>query len=93
MPCCLFVACQHCSIRLFLNPPYLLSPPSSTLRRSTLQSTFQDPVIAADGFTYEREAITNWLATFSHCSPVTGLPLPHMLLVSNIALRNRLWME
>ena len=46
-----------------------------------------DCVIAADGFSYEREAITNWLQD-SSVSPTTGQPLQHKRLVSNVLLRN-----
>jgi hypothetical protein len=35
----------------------------------------RDPVIATDGFTYERSAIAAWLAR-SATSPMTNLPLP-----------------
>jgi len=44
------------------------------------------PVIAADGHTYERAAIDQWLRT-SKMSPMTGLELPHNNLVPNLALR------
>ena len=40
----------------------------------------------ADGFTYEREAITQWLAGHS-TSPMTGEPLDSKVLVANRALR------
>merc|ERR1719476_222002 len=45
-----------------------------------------DPVVSADGYSYERAAIEQWLAT-SRKSPVTGLQLPHKHLVPNQALR------
>ncbi|CAF3993022.1 unnamed protein product [Rotaria sordida] len=35
------------------------------------QEIFIDPVIASDGQTYEREAITEWVNLY-HCSPMTG---------------------
>mmetsp|Transcript_11075 Transcript_11075/g.26595 ORF Transcript_11075/g.26595 Transcript_11075/m.26595 type:complete len:556 (-) Transcript_11075:191-1858(-) len=44
-----------------------------------------DPVVAADGHTYERIAITRWLKT-SDKSPMTGSVLPHKGLVSNYGL-------
>jgi len=34
------------------------------------------PVVAADGHSYERRVIEDWLATHD-TSPLTGLPLPH----------------
>lgn len=47
---------------------------------------FVDPVVAADGHTYERASIEEWFA--KQCtSPLTGAPLPHRFLVSNVALR------
>ena len=46
-----------------------------------------DCVIAADGFSYEREAITSWLQR-SNVSPTTGQPLQHSRLVPNVLLRN-----
>ena len=47
----------------------------------------QDPVIAADGHTYEREAIEQWLVN-NITSPKTNLPLISTNLIANIALRN-----
>lgn len=46
-----------------------------------------DPVMAADGHSYERKAITAWLRAHD-TSPTTNLPLPHKLLVDNHALRS-----
>ena len=46
-----------------------------------------DCVIAADGFSYEREAIASWLQ-HSSVSPTTGQPLQHRRLVPNVLLRN-----
>ena len=47
----------------------------------------RDPVVAADGHTYERTAIARWLLT-SNRSPLTGLILPHRQLVPNYMLRS-----
>ena len=44
-----------------------------------------DPVVAADGHTYERNAIARWLQT-SDKSPLTGSLLPHKNLVPNYVL-------
>ena len=44
-----------------------------------------DPVVAADGHTYERIAIARWLKT-SDKSPMTGSILLHKELVSNYGL-------
>lgn len=51
-----------------------------------VQAFFMDPVIAADGVTYERSAMVAWLRT-SSISPSTRLPLVHTRLVSNVAIR------
>lgn len=47
-----------------------------------------DPVIAADGFSYERAAIQDWLTRGRGTSPMTGEVLPHRTLVPNFALRS-----
>ncbi len=45
-----------------------------------------DPIIAADGHTYERAAMQSWLKR--HCtSPVTGAALAHANLVPNVVIR------
>ncbi len=44
-----------------------------------------DPVVAADGHTYERRAIVKWMQT-SNKSPLTGEVLGHSQLVSNYML-------
>lgn len=46
-----------------------------------------DPVICADGHTYERDAITNWLQS-NRTSPMTRQNLPSLTHTPNIALRN-----
>ena len=53
----------------------------------------QDPVVAADGITYDRSTIQGW---FDNCvqnnkpatSPNTGAILPHTYLIPNNALKN-----
>ncbi|CAI5955371.1 unnamed protein product [Closterium sp. NIES-64] len=45
-----------------------------------------DPVVAADGFTYERKSIEEWLKT-NDTSPSTYEPLPHKYLTPNHSLR------
>jgi len=47
---------------------------------------FIDPVMCADGHTYERAALARWLRE-SMTSPVTGLPLATAHVVTNHALR------
>ncbi|KAL1528195.1 hypothetical protein AB1Y20_009554 [Prymnesium parvum] len=46
-----------------------------------------DPVSTADGFSYEREAITKWLHDH-RTSPLTGAQLEHTELIPNLALRS-----
>jgi hypothetical protein len=47
----------------------------------------EDPVVVADGHSYERRAIEAWFARGHRRSPRTNLPLPHPVLVPNRALR------
>ncbi|CAI5465475.1 unnamed protein product, partial [Closterium sp. Yama58-4] len=47
----------------------------------------RDPVVAADGFTYEREHIARWMAT-SGVSPSTGQQLQHTCLTPNNVLKS-----
>ena len=39
------------------------------------QAVMEDPVVAQDGFAYERNAIARWLASGRASSPMTNLPL------------------
>ena len=48
-----------------------------------------DPVILADGYSYERSAIEAWLADYT-TSPVTGQKLAHKDVIPNISLRQSL---
>lgn len=50
------------------------------------KTTMVDPVICLDGHSYEREAITIWLAAHN-TSPATGAVLENNKLIQNIALR------
>ena len=53
-----------------------------------------DPVVAADGYTYEATAIAAWMARHS-TSPMTNLPLAHSGLTPNLVLRSAIkeWQE
>jgi len=58
-----------------------------------VQVRMRDPVIAADGQTYERSAIQGWLAAMGSGpprSPVTGQPMPTAALLPNLAIRELL---
>eukprot|EP00041_Stephanoeca_diplocostata_P043006 m.11908 g.11908 ORF g.11908 m.11908 type:complete len:456 (+) comp9173_c0_seq2:957-2324(+) len=50
------------------------------------QDVLADPVIAADGFTYERAAMETWLGK-NNTSPLTGMVLSHKNLTPNLTLR------
>lgn len=52
------------------------------------QEVMSDPRIAADGFTYEAEAITGWFDSGRDTSPMTNLKLEHCELTPNRALRS-----
>ncbi|KAK6502352.1 hypothetical protein TWF506_002933 [Arthrobotrys conoides] len=58
---------------------------------------FRDPIVAADGFTYERRAIERWFATTSNktYSPSTGGELTNTQLRANVSTSKEIeqWME
>jgi len=47
----------------------------------------QDPYTAADGYTYERDAISGWLDSGHKTSPMTNLELSSCDLIPNHALQ------
>jgi hypothetical protein len=51
----------------------------------------QDPVIASDGYTYERSAIMNWIKN-NNTSPMTGLKIEtnSNKLISNFNLKSNI---
>lgn len=55
----------------------------------SMQERLRDPVLAADGQSYERQAIKAWLLDHN-TSPVTGARLEHNNLIPNDALRSLL---
>ena len=50
------------------------------------QDIMVDPVVAADGMTYEKAHIQHWLQTHD-TSPQTGQVLEHKMLIPNLALK------
>ncbi|KAK6271975.1 PREDICTED: U-box domain-containing protein 33 [Theobroma cacao] len=52
-----------------------------------LQEIMHDPQVAADGFTYEGEALRDWLENGRESSPMTNLKLSHLNLTPNHAIR------
>ncbi|KAK1313517.1 U-box domain-containing protein 33 [Acorus calamus] len=61
-------------------PSYFMCP--------IFQEIMRDPHIAADGYTYEAEALKGWLESGNETSPMTNLKLSHQQLVPNRALRS-----
>ncbi|NWR93318.1 WSDU1 protein, partial [Furnarius figulus] len=55
----------------------------------------KDPVIAADGYSYEREAMEHWISTKRRSSPMTNLPLHSLMLTPNRTLKMAIsrWLE
>jgi hypothetical protein len=64
-------------------PNYVIDPDEFIC--SITMNLLKDPVIAADGHTYEREAITNWLKD-NNRSPITNQPLKNKELIPNMKL-------
>ena len=64
----------------------MASFPNDWLCPITLQ-IMRDPVIGADGYTYERSAITTWLSSNS-ISPMTRQSMTGTMLTPNLALRH-----
>lgn len=77
------------------------APPVPTLSHATLsqlrcplsKQPIEQPVVAADGHTYERSAIEAWVssqlaARQQPCSPITGQPLAHTQLCPNHFMRS-----
>ncbi|KAK6142129.1 hypothetical protein DH2020_006997 [Rehmannia glutinosa] len=52
-----------------------------------LREIMHDPQVAADGFTYEGDALRGWLKSGRETSPMTNLKLSHSNLVPNHSLR------
>ncbi|KAI3493482.1 hypothetical protein L1887_41874 [Cichorium endivia] len=52
------------------------------------QEIMQNPMVAADGFTYEEEALKGWLDSGHNTSPMTNVELANSNLVPNLALRS-----
>ncbi|KAI4328794.1 hypothetical protein L6164_021123 [Bauhinia variegata] len=72
---------------LYQPPSYFICP--------IFQEVMRDPHIAADGFTYEAEAIRGWLDSGHDTSPMTNSKLAHSNLVPNRALRSAIqdWLQ
>lgn len=55
----------------------------------------KNPHVAADGFSYELEAIEQWLQSGNERSPMTNLRMKHTFLTPNHTLRSLIddWQE
>ncbi|XP_010483826.1 PREDICTED: U-box domain-containing protein 52 [Camelina sativa] len=62
-----------------------LSGPPSHFICPLIKGVMNEPCVAADGYTYDREAIEEWLRE-KDTSPVTNLPLPNKNLLANYTL-------
>uniref|UniRef100_A0A0D9XM56 RING-type E3 ubiquitin transferase n=1 Tax=Leersia perrieri TaxID=77586 RepID=A0A0D9XM56_9ORYZ len=82
-PLCQFfrsVLSEYSSAFVTATPSYFLCPISQVIMR--------DPQMAADGFTYEADAIRDWLDKGLDRSPVTNQTLANRDTIPNIALRS-----
>ncbi|KAI3378185.1 hypothetical protein SNEBB_004654 [Seison nebaliae] len=83
--------CVDCSVAPMVKlapvpPRYWSKMPSDMVCPITMEP-FQDPVVASDGFTYERNGIMTWFKQGNTISPLTGEPLSSTQLVFNTTLR------
>ncbi|KAG5251565.1 U-box domain-containing protein [Salix suchowensis] len=71
----------------FQPPSYFICP--------IFQEVMRDPHVAADGYTYEAEALKGWLDSGHDTSPMTNLKLAHCDLIPNHALRSAIqeWLQ
>ncbi|KAE8786654.1 U-box domain-containing protein 33 [Hordeum vulgare] len=60
----------------------------SCFHRPISQEVMRNPHTAADGYTYEAEAIKGWLDSGHETSPMTKLPLVHRHVTPSYALRS-----
>ena len=74
--------------------PPIPRPPDDLCDMAFSCELMDDPVVAADGYTYNRKQITLWFASHN-TSPKTSQVLPHKMLIPNLDLRSRViaWRE
>jgi hypothetical protein len=53
---------------------------------SITHEMMKDPVVAADGYSYERQAIMKWIENGNTTSPMTNDPLSNLALIPNRTL-------
>lgn len=74
---------------MFNNTTATTTPPQDFICCIT-QDLMQDPVIAADGQSYERSAIEEWFYKGHSTSPMTGAQLSHTHLTPNCNLKSQI---
>jgi len=67
-----------------------LKPLRNQVQQYFTLELLRDPVVAADGFTYERESIEQWFSKGHDRSPKTGAQLQSKQLFPNHDLRARI---
>ncbi|KAF5950186.1 hypothetical protein HYC85_012179 [Camellia sinensis] len=68
-------------------PSFRRTVPDSDYWWFCFQEIMHNPQVAADGFTYEGDALRGWLENGRETSPMTNLRLDHLHLTPNHALR------
>ncbi|WOK94871.1 hypothetical protein Cni_G03576 [Canna indica] len=90
-----FVSFERLSTPSFRSVPEDSSRIPSYFICPIFKELMKDPQMAADGFTYEAEAIKGWLSSGRDTSPMTNLRLSHHDLIPNFALRSAIqgWLQ
>ena len=57
-------------------------------KHALAQEIMEDPVVAADGETYDRVCIQQWFDLGKRSSPMTNMPLSSTTLVPNLRIRS-----
>ena len=94
--------CNECAVVMIISPekpnkPVSFCPICNEAKRPShaplnaflcpiTQAVMEDPVILEDGFSYEREAITQWLQK-NPVSPSTNQPVDPKVMIENRLLR------
>ncbi|KAK9143779.1 hypothetical protein Syun_013179 [Stephania yunnanensis] len=90
-----YLVCPISMIRRIINlPPVNLFQDVDHVSYD-LEEIMRDPHTAADGHTYEGDALRRWIDSGQDASPVTGLKLSHLAIVPNHALKSAVqeWLE
>lgn len=80
------------SIQSLRHPQHLTSYPDESytmlpeLQCPITHEVMREPVVAADGYSYEKSAILTWLENGNTTSPMTNQPLPDLKVIPNRTL-------